>query len=159
MTGSARRRPAQLRGSRGFRRRGVDRGRGSRPAPRGPGPESRMGRRGAKTPVPGGRGGPRRRSSSRYLVPWLLLSRPGKRGLPPQEQGSGFGVPRGRGSGRFSGPDTARPSWPGRESCFCGATVSDGEEEFFLCLCTYEYLERRVRICAPRASCLFFFKL
>lgn len=155
MTGSSRRRPAQLSGSRGSRR-GVDRGRGSRPAPRGPGPESRMGRRGAKTPIPGGRGGPRRRagSSSRYLVPQLLLSRPGKRGLPSEERGSGFGIPRGRGSGGFAGPETARLAWPGRVSCFCGAAIGDGEEEFFLCLCTCEYLERRVRVCVLRARFL-----
>lgn len=74
------------------------------------------GRPGAKTPVPGGRGGPRRRagSSSRGLVPPLPLARPGKRDLLPEERGSGFGVPcpTGRDSRGVAGPGTAWPAWP-----------------------------------------------
>lgn len=29
-----------------------------------------------------------------------------------------------------------------RESCFCGAVIGGGQEEFFQCLCTCEYLKR-----------------
>lgn len=28
------------------------------------------------------------------------------------------------------------------QSCFCGATTGEGQEEFFPCLCTGEYLRR-----------------
>lgn len=78
MTGFARRRPAQLSGSRGFRRRGVDRGRGSRPAPRGTGPGSRMGGTGPRPQFRAGAvglGGRRvltvEARSRRYLSPGL----------------------------------------------------------------------------------------
>lgn len=78
MTGSTRRRPAQLSGSRGFLRRGVARGRGSRQAPRGSGPGSRMGGTGPRPQFRAGAEGlggervlPVEAPSLRYLSPGL----------------------------------------------------------------------------------------
>lgn len=48
-----------------------------------------------------------------------------------------------RDSGGFAGPGTPGQRGSGqRESCFCGASVGKGQEEFFLCLCTCEYVKR-----------------
>lgn len=86
VAGSARRRPVRLGGSCGSRRRGMDRGRGIRPAPRGSGPGRRVG---------GGRGGPRRGEFSEPRLSPTASPRPAwrKRGPRPEERDGCFRVP------------------------------------------------------------------
>lgn len=143
VAGSARRRPVRLGGSCGSRRRGMDRGRGIRPAPRGSGPGRRVG---------GGRGGPRRGEFSEPRLSPTASPRPAwrKRAPRPEERGGCFRVPGPAGRDAGLGPPGQRglDGW----LLFCGGSVGEGQKEFFLCLCTHEYLERREFDCGvPRA--------
>ena len=144
MSGSQRRRPARLRGWRGSRGRAVDRGRGSRAAPRGTGWGPQWVAR-ARDPSSGRA---RRASAAGGFpaeTPSLCRSSPGPgEGVSGLRSGAVVWGSRPRGAGLAASRGRGRLSQRGPEvgSCFRGATLAGGQEEFFLCLCTFELLAR-----------------